>query len=165
MTKKSRYLGYMFATLAATFNGMVGIFSVKIMDYGLHPITVVFYKCLIGTSVITTWLIISRKIGKWIEYLKDNYAKIGICAFCGFFMACYFETLSYNHLKVPVAVFLLLGSSLITTFVLSSLLNKQKIKNYQILSCIIALLGLWLIFETCVIHINQASLLGILPAI
>jgi drug/metabolite transporter (DMT)-like permease len=165
MTKNSMYVGCMFAILAALFNGMVGIFSVNIMSYGLHPITVVFYKCLMGVIMITIWLICSKQVKSWLEYLKRYYLRIAICTFCGFFMACYLETNAYNYIKVPVAVFLLLGSATITTFILSSILNQQKIKNYQIFSCVVALFGLWLIFQSHDIHVNHSSLIGILSAV
>jgi drug/metabolite transporter (DMT)-like permease len=165
MAKKNIYLGFILAFFAALFNGMVGIFSVKIMSYGLHPITVVFYKCLIGVVVITSWLILSNQIKAWLTYLKQHYLKIAVCTFCGFFMACYFETNAYNYIKVPVAVFLLLGSSTITTFILSAILYRQRIKNYQFFACGIALFGLSLIFGTHGIQINNANFFGIFSAV
>lgn len=147
-----KYFGYICALFAAIFNGMVGVFSVGIMHLGLHPFAIAFYKCLISLILVTSWLICTNKFYEWLIYLKKFYWKIAVCSLFGFFVLYFFETNAYGYEKVSVVVFLLLGSATITTFILSALLQKHKIRIYEIASCILALIGLGLIFGMQDIH-------------
>ena len=140
------YLGYICAILAAIFNGMIGVFSVKIMHLGLPPFAIAFYKCLISLAILTAWLCATNQFGQWIKHLKTNYFKIAICAFFGFFILYFFETNAYSYSKVSVVVFFLLGSATLTTFILSAILHKQKVRIYELFSCGLALVGLSLVF-------------------
>jgi drug/metabolite transporter (DMT)-like permease len=140
------YLGFIYALLAALFNGVIGVVSVKIMASGLHPFEVAFYKCLISFIIILICLIISKQWLGWITHLRMHYKKISICAFFGFFILYFFETNSYYYEKVPVAIFLLLGSSTLTAFTLSAILNKRCITCLEILSILLAISGLALLF-------------------
>lgn len=155
--------GFIYALLAAIFNGMVGIFSVKIMATGLSPYAIAFYKCLISFLIITSWLIASRQVRTWLNYIKRLWWQLIIAALFGFFVMYFFETTAYKHENVPVVVFMLLGSAVITTFILSSILNRKWLQLRDVISCSVAVLGLALIFG-----VNMASsgnYLGILFAL
>ncbi|MCC2624329.1 MAG: EamA/RhaT family transporter [Burkholderiales bacterium] len=160
----NKFLGLTCALLAAIFNAMIGIFSVKLISYGMQPFEIAFYKCLIALIMISTYLVVTGKFIAWVNYLKRNYIKIAICALFGFFVLYFFETNAYNYSKVPVVVFLLLGSSTITTFVLSVILNKKKLHRREIITCIIAILGLGFVFNAGE-NIQHADLLGIVFAL
>ena len=119
------YLGYIYALLAAIFNGMIGIFSVKIMSAGISPYAIAFYKCLIAFLIITSWLIVSKQLGHWINYIKRLWWQLLVASLFGFFVLYFFETAAYKYEKVTIVVFMLLGSAVITTFILSSVLIKN----------------------------------------
>ncbi|HEV8052734.1 MAG TPA: DMT family transporter, partial [Parachlamydiaceae bacterium] len=143
--------GYIYALLAAIFNGMVGIFSVKIMATGLSPYAIAFYKCLIAFLIITSWLIVSRQFGEWINYIKRLWWELSVAALFGFFVLSFFETAAYQYEKVTIVVFMLLGSAVITTFILTALLDKKWLSLHNIMSCTLALSGLALIFGVNVV--------------
>lgn len=138
--------GYIYALLAAIFNGMIGIFSVKLMFQGLSPYAISFYKCFIAFAILTTYLYLSGQFSSWISYMKKMWWKLFITSFFGFFVLYFFETAAYKCEKVPMVVFLLLGSSLITTFFLSSLLDRRKLSSKDLISCLLGLVGLGFIF-------------------
>ena len=158
-----QYLGYFCAFMAAIFNGMIGIFSVKIMSIGLSPYAIAFYKCFIAFLIITGWLMLSRQFTSWLNYLKRLWWQIAVAAFFGFFVLYFFETAAYKYEKVTIVVFMLLGSALITTFMLSSVLDKKWLRWHDLISCILALAGLALIFGINVI--SAENYLGIFLAL
>ncbi len=119
------YIGYLCAALSTICNATIGIFSVKAINAGLPAAAIAFYRCLFAFILITAWLIASGQFKKWLIYLKDFYLKIAICALFGFFILYTFETNAYNYINVPIVVFLLLGSSILTAFVLSGTVANQ----------------------------------------
>lgn len=155
--------GYLYAIFAAILNGFIGIFSVKIIQIGLPPYAVSFYKCLLALIIISCILIITKQFFQWLTYLKTNWKKVAICAFFGFFMLYFFETNAYSYTKVPLVVFLLLGTATITTFILKGILNKKFLKIGEVLSCIFAMIGLGLLFEIGTFQVQNIT--GIMYAI
>jgi drug/metabolite transporter (DMT)-like permease len=144
--RMERYKGYIYALLAAIFNAMIGIFSVKIMAISLGPYAIAFYKCFIAFLIITSWLVVSRQVGQWFKYIKRLWWQLLIASFFGFFVLYFFETNAYKYEKVTIVVFMLLGSSVITTFILSCILSKKWLRLNQIISCTLAISGLVLVF-------------------
>lgn len=138
--------GYIYALLAAIFNGMIGIFSVAIMTSGLSPNAISFYKCLISFLIITSWLIVSKQVTRWLCYIKGLWWQLALSAFFGFFVLYFFETAAYKYEKVTIVVFMLLGSAVITTFILSSILERKWLRFHDFISCVFAISGLGLIF-------------------
>ena len=109
-----KYQGYLYALLAAIFNGMVGLFSVKIMATGLSPYAVAFYKCFVAFLMLTTWIIISGQLASWLKNIKKSWWQFALAALFGFFVLYYFETSAYQSENVTVVVFMLLASAVIT---------------------------------------------------
>ena len=95
------YLGYIYALLAAIFNGMIGIFSVKIMSTGLSRYAIAFYKCLIAFLIITSWLIVSKQLGRWIAYIKRLWWQLLIAALFGFFVLFSLKQQLTNMKRLP----------------------------------------------------------------
>lgn len=157
------YLGYIYAFLAAIFNGMIGIFSVKIMSTGLSPYAIAFYKCLISFVIITGWLILSKQLGQWFAYIRRLWWQLLVAAFFGFFVLYFFETAAYKYENVTIVVFMLLGSAVITTFILTSILDRKWLSLNDILSCTCALVGLALIFGVNVV--SSENYLGLFLAL
>jgi drug/metabolite transporter (DMT)-like permease len=141
-----KYEGFIYALLAALFNGMIGIFSVKIMALKLSPYAIAFYKCLIAFLILTGWFILSRQLGHWFSYMKRLWRQLLVAAFFGLFVLYFFETNAYKYEKVSIVVFMLLGSAVLTTFALSAILNKKWLRLHEVMSCALAILGLALIF-------------------
>lgn len=139
--------GYICAFLAAFLNGLIGIFSVKIIDDGLAPYAISFYKCLIAFVIISLILIVTRKFSDWWKNLKSNFVKLAFCAFCGFFLLYYFETNAYKSIQVPVVVFILLAVATIVTFIITAIANKRMLYKNEIISCLLSIIGLAFIFD------------------
>ena len=154
--------GYVYAILAAVFNGFIGIFSTKLIKIGLPTYAVSFYKCLLALAIITSYLICTNMLGQWLKYLKANFKKIVLCSFLGFFVLYFFETIAYQYTKVPLVVFLLLGTATITTFILKAILNKRLLKFGEVLSCLFAVIGLSLLFD--IKMVNEQNIIGIICA-
>jgi drug/metabolite transporter (DMT)-like permease len=159
----SKSMGYFYAILAALLNGFIGIFSVKIIQIGLPPYAVSFYKCFLALVMITCVLIATNQFSQWLLYFKTNWKKVSLCAFFGFFMLYFFETTAYKYTKVPLVVFLLLGVATITTFILKGIFNKRFLNRSEAISCIFAVIGLILLFD--VKHLHNQNILGILCAV
>jgi drug/metabolite transporter (DMT)-like permease len=140
------YQGYLYALMAAIFNAMIGIFSVEIMETGLSPYAVAFFKCFIALVMLTSWFLVSGQMAKWIRYLKSLSWQLPIAAFFGIFVMLFFETVAYKFEKVTVVVFTLLGTSVLTTFILSSILDRRLMRASETMSCMLAIAGLALIF-------------------
>lgn len=157
------YSGYFYALMAAIFNAMIGIFSVKIMESGLSPYAVAFFKCFISLAILTSWFLISGQLMIWIQYLKGLPWQLPAAAFFGIFVMLFFETAAYKFENVTVVVFMLLGSSVLTTFILSSILDKKRMLFSEAASCILAISGLALIFGDSIL--SSENFLGILLAI
>jgi drug/metabolite transporter (DMT)-like permease len=158
--------GYIYAILAAICNGLIGIFSVKIMKIGMHPYAVSFYKCLFALIIISSFLILSGQLQNWWRHFKQNWKKLAICAFFGFLMLYFFETNAYNYADVPVVVFLLLGSATITTFILSSIIKRRLMNRSEMFSYLFAIIGLaFVIGITGSGYQNASSNLGVLYAV
>lgn len=165
MKKLNPYVGYIYAVLAAACNGTIGVFSVKAITAGLPSAAIVFYRCLFALIILTLWFVLSGKLKDWIMYFKKFYLKIALCAFLGFYVLYTFETNAYQYNSVPVVVFLMLGSATLTVFILSTIFHKHILRVYEILSCILAISGLWLVFEINNISGIKLNLIGALLAI
>lgn len=148
MTKTifQQYQGYFIALLASVFNGMIGILSVEIMSTGLSPYCVAFYKCFVAFIAITSYLMISGQIHAWIGYMKQMWRQILVAGFFGLFILFFFETTAYNLEKVSIVAFMLLGASVITTFVLSAILKRKWLGLNETISCSLAIGGLAMLF-------------------
>lgn len=145
MSKK--YLGLIYALLAAMCNATIGIFSTKLLTAGMPPFAIAFYRCLIAFVLLSSYLIISGNFLIWLRHLKANFLKLAVCAFFGFFVLHFFETNAYLYEKVPVVVFSLLGAATIITFVITAIINKKMLALNQIFSCVAAICGLGLLFD------------------
>ncbi|MCC2644684.1 MAG: EamA/RhaT family transporter [Burkholderiales bacterium] len=159
------YFGYFSAVLSAICNATIGIFSVKAISAGLPFSAIAFYRCLLAFIIITSWFILSGKLNQWLLYLKKFYIKIAVCSFFGFYILYTFETNAYNYTSVPVVVFLLLGSAILTTFILSTILHKNRLRIYEIMSCLLAICGLGMILGINNIHELKINSIGVMLAI
>ncbi len=142
----SRLAGGVLATLAALFNGTVGVISVNLFASGLSAQAVAFYKCLLALAVLGVVLLLSGKRQAVCDYLGARWKQLALCAGFGFFMLYNFETAAYQYINVAVVVFCLFGASTVTTFVFSAVLEKRGLYAIDVVSIGLSLAGLSLIF-------------------
>jgi drug/metabolite transporter (DMT)-like permease len=158
---KSYRAGLIFALLAALWNASVGILSKNIFRYDMPPVSVAFYKCLIAFVVLSLVIVSDRAKLTQVAQLAKSSLKLLACSFCGIFVLYFFETKAYEYTNVSMVVFILLGSSAVTTFVFSSYLLKENKGLHQVAGLLIALLGLGVMYWT---NLHQGHPQGIILA-
>lgn len=140
--KNTYTLGILLAMGAAVLNGTVGILSKGLFSSDLTPSAVSFYKCFIAFITLSIFAILNTNMRKNIIELTKKIPSIALCSFLGIFVLYFFETTAYNYDTVPFVVFVLLGTSVLTTFLFSSLLLKEKKKKSNYIGLVILILGL-----------------------
>ncbi|PHF72229.1 EamA family transporter [Priestia aryabhattai] len=140
--KNTYTLGVILALGAAILNGTVGILSKGLFSSSLTPAAVSFYKCFIAFVTLSIFAILNTNFRKNIIILTKNVKAIALCAFLGIFVLYFFETTAYKYAVVPFVVFILLGSSVLTTFVFSSLLLKEKKNKLKYVGLTLLIIGL-----------------------
>ncbi|MBK4715309.1 MULTISPECIES: DMT family transporter [Tenebrionibacter/Tenebrionicola group] len=145
--KKAKYIGIIYALLAAIFNGTVGVMSVKLFQAGLSSSEVAFYKCLIGLLILIPVIILSGKINITAQFVKSKWIVGLICAFLGFFVLYHFETKAYTTTNVSTVVFILFGSATVFSFLLSAISEKRILSLKEVITIVLSVYGLYLIFS------------------
>lgn len=144
--KSGKYIGIIYALLAAIFNGTVGVMSVKLFQAGLSSSEVAFYKCLIGLFIVLAVIIFSGKIKHAVQFIKSKWIVGLVCAFLGFFILYHFETKAYTTTNVSTVVFVLFGSATVFSFLLSAVAEKRMLSFNELITIVLSLCGLYLIF-------------------
>lgn len=153
-------MGAFFATLAAIFNATVGVMSVNLFHNGLAPQSVALLKCVIALLILLTYVILFKR-KQLFNKLKEQWKPLSLCALFGFFTLYTFETKAYDTLNVAVVVFILFGSSMVTTFILSCVYDKRIINLKELASIVLSIAGLCLIFSY---ELGGDSLTGVINA-
>lgn len=133
--------GILFATLAAFLNSTSGIIAKQLIASGYYPTSIALVKCDIAFWFLSFFLLFKRFRPNYhinIYYIIHS----AICSFFGIFTLFYFETKAYARLTAPIVVFLLIGSSAITTFLLGTFLLKEKKTVKQIIYISAAMVGM-----------------------
>ena len=152
---KNTYLfGIILALSAAILNGTVGIFSKGLFQSNLTPAGVSFYKCLIAFIFISIFALFNNNLRTNIISLKSKIKYLWLCSFLGIFVLYFFETMAYKYESVSFVVFILLGSSVLSTFIFSSILLKETKRRYQYVGLILLFIGL------LIMHFSKGSLHG-----
>ncbi|AKP48308.1 MULTISPECIES: DMT family transporter [Bacillus] len=152
--KKTYIMGAVFALSAAILNGTVGIFSKGSFQSNLTPAGVSFYKCLIAFVFISILALGNKTLRTNIIRLKSKIKHILLCSFLGIFVLYFFETTAYKYESVSFVVFILLGSSVLTTFIFSSILLKEIKRKYQYIGLVLLLIGL------LIMHFSEGDIHG-----
>ena len=162
--KSAKYIGIIYALLAAIFNGTVGVMSVKLFQAGLSSSEVAFYKCLIGLFIVLAVIVFSGKIKHAVQFIKSKWIVGLVCAFLGFFILYHFETKAYTTTNVSTVVFVLFGSATVFSFLLSAIAEKRMLSFNELITIVLSLCGLYLIFAQGG-EINMALNEGLICAI
>lgn len=136
-----------YALLAALCNASIGIFSKGTFTQGMLADQVAFYKCLIAFLFISVLLLFDKKGLQNIIRLAKGWWKIALCSFFGIFTLCFFETSAYSYAMVPTVVFVLLGSSSITTVTLSYFILKEQMNICHLLGFLLSIVGLFYVIN------------------
>lgn len=152
--KNTYILGIILALSAAILNGTVGIFSKGLFQSNLTPAGVSFYKCLLAFIAISIFALCSKNLRTNIVSLKGKIKYMWLCSFLGIFVLYFFETTAYKFESVSFVVFILLGSSVLTTFIFSSILLRETKRSHQYMGLILLFIGL------LVMHFSEGNLHG-----
>lgn len=138
-----------YALLAAIAEASTGIFNRTSMEEGFESEPTAFYGCLLSFLILTLFILLRyREEGvKELFNLKNESLRIAIAAVYGLFIVFYFETKAYVSLSVATVVFVMLGSSMITTLIMGRILLKEQLTLKYLSAIILALVGLFLIFH------------------
>ncbi len=137
-------LGVLFATMAAFLNSTSGIITRQLIALGYYPMAIAIVKCNIAVLLLSLFLLFKRFRPTYrvsFPYLINS----AICSFFGIFTLFYFETKAYALLTAPVVVFILIGSSAITTFLLGTFFQKERKSTKQIIYISTAMIGMTII--------------------
>lgn len=134
-----------FALLAALCNASIGGISKVLFRTGLSPNQVAFYKCLLAFVFIS--LLQASKLREFFSSRKQDWWKIAISALFGVFTLYFFETQAYSYANIATVVFVLLGTSTLTTFLVSRVWLGEVLGIYQFLALFLALIGLLLMIK------------------
>lgn len=139
---KNYIYGLVLALFAALLNGTVGVLSKWLFQSNLTSAGISFYKCLIAFLVISFLSFFNKNIRMKIVELKSKINYIIVCSFLGIFVLYFFETAAYKYESVSIVVFILLGTSVLITFICSSILLKETKKKYQYIGLVLLIIGL-----------------------
>lgn len=137
--------GMIYALLAAMLNASVGLFSLQVLELGVSPESIAFYKCLFSFCVLSVVLFLFPKQLKKCIILSTHAHKIALLAFLGVYVLYYFETISYQFNTIALTVFILQGSSTVSSFLGTQFILKNKLNNLEWLSMFLAISGLMLL--------------------
>lgn len=140
--KKTYLLGVTLALGAAILNGTVGVFSKWLFQSNLTATGISFYKCFVAFLVVSVVALMNKNIRMNIVQLKTKMKYIMMLSFLGVFVLYFFETAAYKYESVPLVVFILLGTSVLTTFIFSSILLKETKRKHQYVGLILLIIGL-----------------------
>lgn len=155
MKSEQTLIGVLFATMAALANAIIGLFTNVGMGLYIAPNKIAFYRCIIALIATTLYLFLANKFEK---ITIKKFLKISLCALFGIFTLYFFETLSYQYIKISNVTFLLMGTSAVATFLLGKLFFGEKLNQARMLGLAIVLLGVFLMFDTT--HLELGSLIG-----
>ncbi|MCR6112042.1 DMT family transporter [Bacillus sp. A301a_S52] len=159
-------VGILLAIGSGIANGTVGVLSRGLFEYNLSPTAVSFYKCFIAFALLTIIVLINKGLRSQL-FSNIKILKLALCSFLGIFVLYYFETTAYNYTAVPTVVFILLGTSVVVTFILSSIILSEKKKTYQYISFILLIIGLGFMigFNDMTFIFNAGIVLSIIAGI
>lgn len=148
-------LGVLLALSAAALNASIGIFSKILLQNGLNPQDIAFFKTVSAFLILS--LILVRKpfseqkrvvVGEnsfettgWVTILL----KVAICAFLGIFVLFFFETTAYQYGFASNVVVVLMASASISALIFGRILLNEQLTISAILGTLLAIIGIFAI--------------------
>lgn len=152
--------GASFALGASFLNALVGVLSLTGFAQGLAAQQVAFYKCAVAFVVLSCLVLAYKKHQEGIMALLKHSHYLAVLAFFGFFCLNYFETSAYGYNSVAMVVFVMLGASTMTTFVVSFIFSVSTIDLPKVIATLLALAGLACFAAEHTLHINGGLMLA-----
>ncbi|HYK08832.1 MAG TPA: DMT family transporter [Candidatus Eisenbacteria bacterium] len=160
-----RFQGVIILALATFLFGMYGIYS-RLIGQGFEVFSQNWIRNLFVTLIALLAVVLSRK---WTSLRKEDVPPILGWIVCDSLITiCLF--LSFNHLPIGTALFLLYSGTTITGYIVGSVVLKEKLNSNKIIAIILSLTGLFIIFgfslgKLPILYVFTAISAGILGGI
>ena len=133
---KVDYLKLHISVLLAGFTGLLA----KLIS--LNEVMIVWYRMLLAFLIFTIMLIFMKK--KPAETIKDAFKIIGLGALLTIHLIFFFGSMKYATLSIGVVCYSLVG---FFTVLFEPIILKSKFSFKELFYSLIAVLGIWLIFN------------------
>lgn len=148
-------LGIILALSAAALNASIGIFSKVLLQHGLNPQDIAFFKT-IAAFLLLSVILINKPFNVQKKAIVDGdlsddigwgsvLSKIAICAFLGIFVLFFFETTAYQYGFAANVVVVLMASASVSALVFGKILLNEKPTISAILGTLLAIIGIFVI--------------------
>lgn len=148
-------MGILLALSAAALNASIGIFSKILLQNGLNPQDIAFFKTVSAFLILS--LILSGKPfneQKKAIFNVNSFENIGwtsilfkvaICAFLGIFVLFFFETTAYQYGFASNVVVVLMASASVSALIFGKILLNEQLTISAILGTLLAIIGIFAI--------------------
>lgn len=156
MEQKSK--GYLFVITAGILWATLGLFANSLLDVGLTPEQVAFLRLFLGFLILFIYSCV-----KMPNALKVSKKGLGYCILVGIisqagFNICYFNAI--NSIGVSASAVLLYTSPLFLA-ILSTIIFKERLNKYKIISLFVCFVGSILAVTGGSLDLGQLSVQGI----
>jgi len=142
--------------LAMTLSGTIGL---AVVESGQAPLTVVFFRCLIGGAAMIAWLTLTRG---WKPLQKGDLAWLAIGGLALVFnWLCLFTAYKYSSISIATIVY---HTQPFMLLALAALLQGEGLQRSRLPWLLLAFLGVALIAEVHRIDPAHAGWVGVLLA-
>lgn len=143
------------ALSAVALNASIGIFSKILLQNGLNPQDIAFFKTVSAFLILS--LILSGKPfneQKKAIFNVNSFENIGwtsilfkvaICAFLGIFVLFFFETTAYQYGFASNVVVVLMASASVSALIFGKILLNEQLTISAILGTLLAIIGIFAI--------------------
>ncbi|ELA08782.1 hypothetical protein MOMA_00180 [Moraxella macacae 0408225] len=137
--------------MAAALNASIGVFSKVLLQYGLNPQDIAFFKTL-AAFLILSLMLINKPFAKQKSAMikvESNWQtillKIALCALLGIFVLFFFETTAYQYGFASNVVVVLMASASVAALLFGKILLNENINIAAILGTLSAIAGIFVI--------------------
>ena len=130
---------YLKLHVSVLLSGFTGLFAKLI---SLNEVMIVWYRMLFAFLIFAGMLVFMKK--KPVENVKDAFKIIGLGALLTIHLVFFFGSMKYATLSIGVVCYSLVG---FFTVLFEPLILKTKFSFVELFYSLIAVLGIWLIFN------------------
>ena len=135
----NKKLDYLKLHISVLLSGFTGLFAKLI---SLNEVVIVWYRMLFAFLIFAVMLIFMKK--KPDENLKDALRFLGLGALLALHLMFFFGSIKYSNISVGVVCYSLVG---FFTVFFEPFFKKTKFSFTELLYSLIAVVGIWLIFN------------------
>ena len=130
---------YLKLHISVLLAGFTGLFAKLI---SLNEVMIVWYRMLLAFFIFAVMLIFMKK--RPVETVKDAFKIIGLGALLTIHLIFFFGSMKYATLSIGVVCYSLVG---FFTVLLEPIIRKTKFSFIELFYSLIAVFGIWLIFN------------------